>query len=125
MAIARLGRLAHAARDPAALMDEAAGVAAEALDAEWTGVLEVGARGELHLRATPDPSAAEPDAVEPLARLALASDDPVVVADLQADERLGAAGAGGGSGVSAAIRYRGRSYGVLAACSSRRGAFAA
>ncbi|TMM04724.1 MAG: GAF domain-containing protein [Actinobacteria bacterium] len=125
VAIARLGRLAHAARDPAALLDEAAGVAAEGLDAEWTGVLEVGPRGELNLRATPDDSASEPTAVDAVARLALAADEPVVVADLQGDERLGAAGSGPGSGVSAAIRWRGRSYGVLVACSSRQGAFSA
>ncbi|HEY3021738.1 MAG TPA: SpoIIE family protein phosphatase [Solirubrobacteraceae bacterium] len=123
VAIARLGRLVHAARDPAALMDEAAGVAAEALDAEWTGVLEVGERGELSLRPSSDASASEPAAVDALARRALGSDEPVVVTDLTTDDRLPAAGSEGGSGVATAIRYRGRSYGVLAAWSSQRTMF--
>ncbi|HEU5329940.1 MAG TPA: GAF domain-containing protein [Thermomicrobiales bacterium] len=133
-AVAEFGRVALATPDLSAVLDEAVGVAARVLGVEYCQVLEFQPDGRsLLLRAGSGwredlvGQATVPAGRDSQAGYTLVSDGPVIVEDLCAEARFGAAPLlrehGIVSGLSAAIGGLGRPFGVLGAHTTRRRTF--
>jgi len=135
-AVATLGQIAMRTDDLQELLDAAARTVAETLDVEFSKVLECDPDGEtLLLRAG---HGWKPGLVgharvgtgqESQAGYTLASEEPVVVPDLAAEQRFSGPPLlqdhGVVSGISVAIRGRERAYGVLGAHAATRRRFSA